>query len=86
MKTITEKQINHTLLNALKGLSMEEELLQIDVNGQKFVVLKEEDYRGWRETAYLLSSSKNATVLQNAIQEPINECRDLKGVLNELEG
>ncbi len=47
--------------------------------------ISEEDCRGWRETVYLLSSSKNSEVLQKALEEPLDECRDLKDVLDELD-
>ena len=76
MKTISKKQLSREFLNALDESG--EEPLLIDLPGQKFVVLKEEDYRGWCETAHLLSSSKNAKILQEALEEPLYECRDLK--------
>ena len=83
MKTISKKQLSREFLNALDESG--EEPLLIDLPGQKFVVLKEEDYRGWNETSYLLSSSKNAKILQDALEEPLDECRDLKDVLKELD-
>ena len=50
----------------------------IDLHGQKFIVLKEEVYRSWHETDYLLSSTKNTTAaLENALKEPLEECSDL---------
>ena len=86
MKTISEKCLNNEFIDALEDLNrLGEELILIDLHGRKFVILKEEDYRGWRETAYLLSSSKNSEVLQKAIEEPLNKCRNLKDVLDELD-
>lgn len=84
MITLSQKQLSGDFVNALDGLSGHEALI-IELKGKKFFVLKEEDYRGWHETAYLLSSSKNAQFLQKAIEEPLNECRDLKDVLRELD-
>jgi PHD/YefM family antitoxin component YafN of YafNO toxin-antitoxin module len=84
MIAISQQQLGGEFVNALDGLTMQETLL-IDLNGKKFVVLKEEDYQGWLETVYLLSSSKNAQVLQNAMEQPLSECRDLKDVLRELD-
>ena len=39
----------------------------------------------WCETGYLLSSSKNAEILQKSLEEPVDECRDLEDILIELE-
>jgi len=87
MKPIFAEQLNKQVLNALDSLERSgKEPILINSRGQRFVVLKEKDYRGWRETAYLLSSSKNSKILQEAIAEPLEKCRDLKDVLNELEG
>lgn len=82
MKTLVEKQLSSDFINVLKELK---EPLLLEVYGRKFVVLREEDYRGWNETAYLLSSAKNAELLRNALDEPLEECRDLDNVLKELE-
>ncbi len=82
MKTLVERQLSSDFINALNELvhrKVEEPLL-LNVYGQKFVVLREEDYRGWNETAYLLSSSKNAEILRNALDEPLEECKDLSDV------
>lgn len=58
----------------------------LNLGGQKkFVILKEEDYRGWVETAYLFSSKKNAQVLQEALDEPLEKCKDLEDVLKDLD-
>jgi len=59
--------------------------LLINSHGHKFVVLKEDDYQGWSETTHLLSSAKNFNILQKALKESIEECTDLKDVINELE-
>jgi len=48
------------------------------------VVLKED--RGWHETAYLLSSLKNSEVLQKALDEPLDNCKEFKDVVRELDG
>ena len=86
MKTLTKKQLNSDLIKALESLKKKsKEPILIDLEGQKFVVLNESDYRGWLETAYLLSSSKNATVLLDAMEQPVDQCRDLKDVLKELD-
>jgi PHD/YefM family antitoxin component YafN of YafNO toxin-antitoxin module len=86
MITINEKHLNNEFLEALEGLKKnKEEVIQIDLSGQKYILLKEQDYHGWLETAYLLSSSKNSEILQRAIEEPMVNCRDIKDVLNELE-
>lgn len=86
MKTLSRKQLGTELVEALDELEKtKDESLLIDVHGNKFVVLKEEDYQGWRETAYLLSSSKNSKVLQKALEEPLEECTDLKDAINELD-
>lgn len=86
MKTISEKQLGSEFLDALEGLNkMEEESLLINLHGQKFVVLKEDDYRGWRETSYLLSSSKNSELLSEALEEPLGKCTDLKDVLKKMD-
>jgi len=86
MKTIFAEQLNKQVINVLDDLERSgKEPILINSRGQRFVVLKEEDYCGWRETAYLLSSSKNSKILQEALAEPFEKCRDLKDVLNELE-
>ena len=86
MKTISEKHLSNEFLDALDELyKTSEESLLINLHGQKFVVLKEEDYRGWRKTAHLLSSSKNSEILQETLEEPLEKCKDLKDVLKELD-
>ena len=86
MKTIAVRQLSQEVLDALDELDRTgEEPFLINSRGHKFVVLREEDYRGWRETAHLLYSSKNSEVLQKALEESLDECRDLKDVLEELD-
>lgn len=86
MRTISEKQLTAEFVGALRELDNKgKELIRINLSGQKFVVLKEEDYRGWLETAYLLSSSTNAKVLQEAMEAPLEQCKDLRDVLKELD-
>jgi len=86
MTTLTKKQLNRDLIQALEELiKKKKEPILIDLDGQKFVVLSERDYRGWLETAYLFSSSKNAKILREAMEEPIDQCKDLKDVLKELD-
>ncbi|MGR3179162.1 MAG: type II toxin-antitoxin system Phd/YefM family antitoxin [Candidatus Anammoxibacter sp.] len=86
MKTLSAKQIGNDLVDALDELNkIEDESILIDLHGNKFVVLKEEDYQGWNETAYLLSSPKNSAILQNALKEPLDECTNLKDAINELD-
>ena len=73
MKTISAEQLTPEVLSALDELDRTgEEPILINSRGQKFVVLKEEDYRGWHETAYLLSSLKNSEVLQKGLEEPLD--------------
>ena len=85
MNTIFAEQLNIQILNALDDLERgEKEPILINSRGQRFVVLKEKDYFSGRETAYLLSSSKNSKILQETLAEPLKKCRDLKDVLNEL--
>ena len=86
MKTIAANQLNRTMRDALDELGRTEEPILIDSPPQKFVVLKEEEYRGWRETAYLLSTPSNAQALQEALEEPLDRCEDLRDVLRELDG
>ena len=85
MITISSGQLNKTILDALDKLNKtEEESIIINSNGEKFVILKEKDYLSWYETAYLLSSLKNAEILKKALEEPLNECKDLEDVIKEL--
>ncbi len=82
MKILSEKQLGNDLVDALDDLNkIDDEQLVIDLHGQKFIVLKEEIYRGWLETDYLLSSTKNTTALENAIKEPLEECIGLRDVI-----
>jgi PHD/YefM family antitoxin component YafN of YafNO toxin-antitoxin module len=86
MKTILANQLQPEILKFLDELTkMKEETTFVNSKGQKFVMVREEEYRGWRETAYLLSSKKNAKVLKQAISQPLSECRDLKDVLNTMD-
>lgn len=86
MEMIFAEQLNKQVLHVLDDLErIEKEPILINSNGQRFVVLKEKDYCSWRETAYLLSSSKNSKILQKALAEPVEKCRNLKDVFNELE-
>jgi len=79
MKTILKEQLTQEFIHALDELSRAaQESLLIDLHGKKFVVVKEKEYQGWLETAYLLSSSKNAEILKKALDEPPDECRELK--------
>jgi PHD/YefM family antitoxin component YafN of YafNO toxin-antitoxin module len=61
-----------------------EAVVLVNSQGHRFVVMREEDYRGWRETEYLLSTSTNARVLREAREEPFDDARDLTDVLNDL--
>ena len=63
-----------------------EAVVLVNSQGHRFVVMREEDYRGWRETQYLLSSSANARILREAREEPLDDSRDLKDVLDDLAG
>lgn len=61
MKTISAEQLTPEVLDALDELDRTgEEPILMNSRGQKFVVLREEDYRGWHETAYLLSTASNS--------------------------
>jgi PHD/YefM family antitoxin component YafN of YafNO toxin-antitoxin module len=82
MKTILANQLNSEFINALNEIRQDP--LFIELSGKKFVVLKAEEYQEWRETAYLLSSSKNSEILRKSLEESADECRDLKDVLSEL--
>ncbi|MFA4835721.1 MAG: hypothetical protein WC749_06625 [Dehalococcoidia bacterium] len=88
MKTIFAEQLSCEVLEALDDLAGKgaDESILINLEGKRFVILKEEEYRGWLETAYLLSSAKNSQILQEALTEPLDKCRDLKDILNEMEG
>ena len=82
MRTISAQQLSQEVLDALDQLGRTgEEPVLVDSRGQKFVVVREEDYRGWRETAYLFSSLKNSEVLQQGLEEPLDTCRDLDDVV-----
>jgi len=48
------------------------------------IISKEKDYLSWYETAYLFSSLKNAEILKKALEEPLNECKDLEHIIKEL--
>lgn len=86
METIFAKQLNQEVLDALNKLDKTKgQIVLINTDGEKFVILKEEDFQGWRETAYLLSSSKNAKVLKEALEEPLEECKNLEDILDELD-
>jgi len=61
-----------------------EAVVLINSQGHRFVVMREADYRGWQETQYLLSSTRNARVLREARVEAVEDSRDLKDVLDEL--
>ncbi|MCL0065798.1 type II toxin-antitoxin system Phd/YefM family antitoxin [Dehalococcoidia bacterium] len=85
MKTIFAEQLGQEVRRALDDLAGKgEEPILLNSKGQRFVILKEEDYRGWIETAHLLSSPKNSQVLQEALTEPLDRCRDVKDILDEL--
>ena len=86
MKTIFAEQLGQEVRRALDDLAGKgEEPILLNSKGQRFVILKEGDYRGWIETAHLLSSPENSQVLQEALTEPLNRCRDVKDILDELE-
>ena len=61
-----------------------EAVVLVNSQGHRFVVMRETDYRGWRETQCLLSSARNARVLREAREESLEDSRDLKDVLDEL--
>jgi PHD/YefM family antitoxin component YafN of YafNO toxin-antitoxin module len=61
-----------------------EAVVLVNSQGHRFVVMREEDYRGWRETQYLLSTSANARALREAREEPLGDSRDLTDVLDDL--
>jgi PHD/YefM family antitoxin component YafN of YafNO toxin-antitoxin module len=50
-------------------------LVLVNSTGCRLVVMTEEDYRGWQETNYLLSSAENARVLREARAEPLENTR-----------
>lgn len=59
-------------------------LALVNSSGHRFVVMPEEDYRGWQETNYLLSSSRNTRVLREARAEAPDRARNLQDVLADL--
>ena len=63
-----------------------ETAILVNSQGHRFVVMREEDYRNWRETQYLLSSTANARILREAREESLEDSRDLKDVLDDLAG
>jgi len=86
MKTIPANQLQPEILKFLDELTKTKEATAlVNSKGQRFVMVLEEEYRGWRETAYLLSSKHNAKILTQAMSQPLSECRDLKDVLNTLD-
>jgi PHD/YefM family antitoxin component YafN of YafNO toxin-antitoxin module len=60
-------------------------LVLVNSTGHRLVVMTEEDYRGWQETHYLLSSAENARVLHEARAEPLENTRSLQDVLDGLD-
>jgi len=78
MKTIVSTQLSYEFIKELESLiDKNQSSLCIDLNNYKFIVVKENDYNAWQETSYLLSSLKNAELLKKAIDEPLDECKDL---------
>ena len=85
MKTLIASELQAPVKQFLDEVTRYKETpLLVNSRGKKFVIIPEEDFRSWNETAYLLSSKKNVRVLKQALNQPLSECRDLKDVLNDL--
>ncbi len=86
MRTLVTTELHPQIKQFLDEVTELKEMpVLVNSKGQKFVIIREEDFRGWNETAYLLSSKKNVRVLKQTLNQPLSECRDLKDVLQDLD-
>jgi PHD/YefM family antitoxin component YafN of YafNO toxin-antitoxin module len=86
MKNLSVENFNQPVVIALENLHKSKEgSILLNFKGKRFIIMNEEDFQGWYETAYLLSSLKNKKILKKSIEEPIERCKDLNGILKKLE-
>ena len=75
MTVFAEQQLNKNVIDALDVLYQRAEPLMFTAHGHQFIVMKAEDYFGLMKTEHLLSSAKNAEMLEQAMNEPLEQCR-----------
>jgi PHD/YefM family antitoxin component YafN of YafNO toxin-antitoxin module len=84
MLNISAQKLDQYIIKALNILGKEkEESILINLNGKKFVIIREEDFKSWNETSFLFSSKKNAEILKKSLKEPIDKCRDLDDIYDK---
>ena len=81
MKTITCSSLRTNLAKTIKDIcSTHDELIVTRSDNQNVVMMPLEDFNGWKETMYLLSTPANA----EALRKSINELNRDKGVIKDL--
>jgi len=81
MKTITCSSLRINLAETIKDIcSTHDELIVTRSDNQNVVMMPLEDFNGWKETMYLLSTPANAETLRKSI----NELNSGKGVKKDL--
>ena len=70
MKTITCSNLRNHLSETIKDLcNTHEELIVTRSDNRNVVMMPLEDFNGWKETMYLLSTPANAEALRKSINE-----------------
>lgn len=79
MKTLNYTEVRSNLSNVLDRVNADSEPVLVfrGKNKERSVILSEDDYNGLVETAYLLSSPKNAEKLLQSIKDVRNGERGL---------
>lgn len=77
-------EVRKNLKRYIDSVSDNHDTLIINGNGKTVVMISLEDYNGWDETQYLLSSPANAKELRESITQ-LNKGKTVAVTLDELE-
>lgn len=85
MIVLTENDMSPRILTVLHDIEESEEAVVLATAKKKFVIVSEEEYNGWQETNYLLSSETNRKALQEAMSEKPTDGIELNDAIRKLE-
>ena len=74
MQSITAVNFSQNVFNVLNRAIVNHEPFNISTNNGNAVILSDEDYRGMKETLYLLSVPGMRDKLLAGMAEPLSEC------------
>lgn len=79
MESISAREASERLEELLREVSLSHRPIQIFANGEKAILLSEQDWRDIEETLYLSSIPGMKEAIKEGLQTPIEECTEDPG-------